>query len=232
MAFHLQTNEHLDRGLRRILCQQIDAATKEGMAGVNGSMSRHVHRVRKHVKKMRAVLRLLRDEIGTPRFKVVNRHLRDMGRKISAVRDAQVRVRTVDKLCELFFGGRDEFPKIRRRLTRDSRDRARESSAAVKKIGGLFRIVRREVRSLKVSGLGPARLRRSLRRIYKQARAAFVAARVVRGGNAALYSRPIISSTISLSVLVPAAKLETLRPLQNTVHSSASSAISCIRCEM
>ena len=88
-----------------------------------------------------------------------------MGRKLSAVRDAQVRVRTVDKLCELFFEGRDEFPKIRRRLTRDSRDRARESAATIEKIGGVSRAMRREVRSLKVSGLGPARLRQSLHRI-------------------------------------------------------------------
>jgi CHAD domain-containing protein len=177
MAFHLQTNEHLDRGMRRILRQQIDAATKRGTTGANGSTSRHVHRVRKHVKKMRAVLRLLRAEIGTPRFKVVNRRLRDMGRQLSAVRDAQVRVRTVDELCELFFEGRDEFPKIRRRLTRDSRDRARESAATIEKIGRVSRTVRREVRSLKVSGLGPARLRQSLHCIYKQARAAFIAAR-------------------------------------------------------
>lgn len=176
MAFHLQTNEHLDRGMRRILCQQIDAATKRGSAGANGSTSGHVHRVRKHVKKMRAVLRLLRDEIGMPRFKQVNRHLRDMGRQLSAVRDAQVRVRTVDKLCEVFFGGRDEFPKIRRRLIRDSRDRARESAATIETIGRVSRTVRREVHSLKVSGLGPVRLRQSLRRVYKRARAAFQAA--------------------------------------------------------
>ena len=47
-----------------------------------------------------------------------------------------------------------------------------------------------------------------------------------------LYSRPIIISTTSLSVLVPARYVATLRPLRNTVQSSASSVISCIRCEM
>ena len=76
---------------------------------------------------------------------------------------------------------------------------------------------------------------RSVQHRWRTSSSGGASARRARGrcaGNAALYSRPIISSTISLSVLVPAAKLATLRPLQNTVHSSASSAISCMRCEM
>ena len=52
------------------------------------------------------------------------------------------------------------------------------------------------------------------------------------GGKTWLYSRPIIISTTSSSVLVPARYVATLRPLRNTVHSSAISAISCMRCEM
>ena len=51
-------------------------------------------------------------------------------------------------------------------------------------------------------------------------------------GRRAVYSRPIISSTISSSLLVPLAKVSMCRPLRNTEQRSASALISCMRCEM
>jgi CHAD domain-containing protein len=57
-----------------------------------------VHETRKHLKKARAALRLVREEIGRGLFRRQDQGLRDVGRMISEVRDAEVRLQTVRQL--------------------------------------------------------------------------------------------------------------------------------------
>jgi CHAD domain-containing protein len=52
------------------------------------------------LKKARAALRLVRDEVGEKTFKRENRALRDAGRLLSASRDAEVKLETLDELVE------------------------------------------------------------------------------------------------------------------------------------
>jgi CHAD domain-containing protein len=56
-----------------------------------------VHSVRKRLKRLRALLRLFRDELG-PAFGASNRLLRDAGRGLSDLRDARVALDTLDRL--------------------------------------------------------------------------------------------------------------------------------------
>jgi CHAD domain-containing protein len=174
MPFRLKSNEDLNDGLPRIYSEQLDAALAKSLPDSDGSISRQVHEIRKHLKKMRAVLRLARAEIGPKQFKAVNRRLRDAGRKLSPVRDAEVRVTTIDTLCDRFFEQRREFPKIRGILARDSRECASKAPAALRTVAASLRAARREARRLKLSGVDMCD---SLRRVYKQARQAFAAAR-------------------------------------------------------
>ena len=55
---------------------------------------------RKDLKKARAALRLVRDELGEKTFKRENRALRDAARTLSASRDAEVKLATLDALAE------------------------------------------------------------------------------------------------------------------------------------
>jgi len=57
-----------------------------------------VHETRKHLKKARAALRLVKKEIGRGLFKRQDHCLRDVGRLISDIRDAEVRLQTVRQL--------------------------------------------------------------------------------------------------------------------------------------
>ena len=57
--------------------------------------------MRKHLKKARAALRLVRKEIGRGLFKAQNRGLRDVARLTSEIRDAEVRLQTVRQLQEV-----------------------------------------------------------------------------------------------------------------------------------
>jgi CHAD domain-containing protein len=59
-----------------------------------------VHEARKAIKRMRALARLLRDELGEREFARVNDSLRSAGRRLAGARDADVRLATLRELIE------------------------------------------------------------------------------------------------------------------------------------
>ncbi|MFZ2113354.1 MAG: CHAD domain-containing protein [Solirubrobacteraceae bacterium] len=59
-----------------------------------------VHEARKAIKRMRALARLLRDELGEQEFARVNASLRSAGRRLAGARDADVRLTTLRELIE------------------------------------------------------------------------------------------------------------------------------------
>ncbi len=97
MSYQLRRDETLGNGLRRICRKQVELA----LAIANGKKEGEdtpVHETRKHLKKARAALRLVRKEIGRGLFKRQDHSLRDVGRLISDIRDAEVRLQTVRQL--------------------------------------------------------------------------------------------------------------------------------------
>ena len=65
-----------------------------------GSDQDVVHEARKAIKRMRALARLFRDELGEPEFKRVSASLRDAAQRLAGARDAQVRLATLTSLAE------------------------------------------------------------------------------------------------------------------------------------
>src|SRR6476620_2022394 len=100
MSYQLNHRETLGENLRRICRQQIEWAIAVAK-GEKESRDTPVHETRKHLKKTRAALRLVRREIGRGLFKEQDRCLRDVGRLTSEIRDAEVRLQTVRQLQEL-----------------------------------------------------------------------------------------------------------------------------------
>ncbi len=97
MSYQIQNDESLGHSLTRVFTQQIDAAIAVAK-GEKESDDTPVHQIRKHLKKARAVLRLVRKEIGRGLFREQDRALREVGRLVSDVRDAEVRLETVREL--------------------------------------------------------------------------------------------------------------------------------------
>src|SRR6266542_5338298 len=97
MGYCLKLRETLADGLKRIFCEEIDAAV---------GLCRHpakqrgvtVHEVRKHLKKLRAALRLTKNEVGKNRWASEDHCLREIGRLVSDLRDAHVRLQTLIQL--------------------------------------------------------------------------------------------------------------------------------------
>jgi CHAD domain-containing protein len=97
MSYQLRQEEKLGESLRRICCRQIGDAIAIAK-GADESNDAPVHETRKHLKKARAALRLVRKEIGRGLFREQDHCLRDAGRLTSEIRDAEVRLQTVRQL--------------------------------------------------------------------------------------------------------------------------------------
>jgi CHAD domain-containing protein len=118
MGFRLKLREPLPDGLKRVFREQIESALK---------LCRHpakqrgvtVHEVRKHLKRLRAAMRLAITEIGKDRHAREDRCVRKIGRLVSDLRDAQVRLQTLIQLRdETAKGPQDSpFPRIEELLS-------------------------------------------------------------------------------------------------------------------
>jgi CHAD domain-containing protein len=95
--FRLDPDETVREGIGRIAHGQLDHAIAL-VEGREGKGPEGVHEARKALKRLRAVLRLCRKELGKDRFRQENAILRDAGRAMSDTRDAQVLVETLDGL--------------------------------------------------------------------------------------------------------------------------------------
>ena len=107
MAFQLKPKESVGDGITRNVRRQLEKALKHLGAKSNApqrgaSATEAVHEVRKRFKKVRAALRLVRDELGDDVYREENWSLRDAARPLREVRDADVLVEIVDKLTQQF----------------------------------------------------------------------------------------------------------------------------------
>ena len=109
MGFRLKLREPLPDGLKRVFREQIESALE---------LCRHpakqrgvtVHEVRKHLKKLRAAMRLGIPEVGKNRHTREDRCVRKIGRLVSDLRDAQVRLQTLIQLRDDTAKGPEDSP--------------------------------------------------------------------------------------------------------------------------
>src|ERR1700730_6818039 len=105
MSYRVKSGEGLTKGLHRIFREESKAALKETRRSPR-SRGMAVHEFRKHLKKLRATLWLVADEVGNARPE--DRSIRQIAKVVSGVRDAHVRLQTViqirKRLCDDAFG--------------------------------------------------------------------------------------------------------------------------------
>ncbi len=84
----------------------------------DGKRDKYVHEARKCMKRLRGLMRLVRTDLGADNYLRENATFRDAANLISGLRDAAVRVHTLDKLIE-YCGSdlpRSRFASVRRWL--------------------------------------------------------------------------------------------------------------------
>ena len=98
MAFRLKKSESLKKAIQRVAREQVDDAIKELK---DDSLGPHeaVHQFRKHCKKMRGLLRLVRPAMEKT-YQRENEWYRDQSRELSRVRDAEAMIEAMEAICK------------------------------------------------------------------------------------------------------------------------------------
>jgi CHAD domain-containing protein len=96
MAYAIEAGEPLSDALRRIAAEQVRDVLE---LREEGEVVARVHALRKRIKQLRALLRLVRPELGAA-FAPLNGRLREAAQCLSAVRDAHVLLLVAGKLAE------------------------------------------------------------------------------------------------------------------------------------
>jgi CHAD domain-containing protein len=97
-AYRLNEDEPLPEGIRRVARGRIDHAIDELRGKTDSTPEEAVHEARKDMKKLRALLRLARGELGRDTFGRENACFRDAARELSGARDADVMLQTLGAL--------------------------------------------------------------------------------------------------------------------------------------
>ena len=101
-GYRLRHGETAAEGMRRLASKRAAKAVGRLRDAQGGDLAGAIHGTRKDLKKIRAILRLVRDELGEKAYRAENRDYRDAGRLLSASRDAEVKLATLTALGERF----------------------------------------------------------------------------------------------------------------------------------
>jgi CHAD domain-containing protein len=100
-VFRLLPGEPLGAGLKRLSVDEIDEAVS-GFYDGEEMFREAVHSGRKSMKRIRALLRLVRYEIGEKVYRFENGWMRDTAQLVSEVRDAAVMVNAIEDIQDLY----------------------------------------------------------------------------------------------------------------------------------
>jgi CHAD domain-containing protein len=174
--FTLLNGEPPHDGMKRMALAQLDLAI--ALVGGEGEVPTEeaVHDTRKAIKRLRALTRLLREELGEQAFARENGALRDIARRLAGARDAEVMVSTLDRLLkghEQELARRSPVVELRAQLAAE-RDRAagREGNATTRDatLGELYAVRARAAAWPLPVRPGLQLTEPGLRRLYRQGR--------------------------------------------------------------
>jgi CHAD domain-containing protein len=180
-AYRLEDGEFVPDGMRRIARGQLDAGIEELDGQPGRKLDEAVHETRKRLKRLRASLRVARCAMGDDTYRRENAAFRDLGKRLSAPRDARVLIETLDALGERFG---DELPSdqtaaLRKRLEQ-SHKRAvanlRRDRATVEAVRTGLEEARVRSASWKYDSEGFEALGPGLQRLYRRGRRSMRAA--------------------------------------------------------
>jgi CHAD domain-containing protein len=186
MAFQLSAKESVSDGITRNVRRQIEKALKhlgaKGKPSQRGvSQNEAVHEVRKCFKRVRAALRLVRDDLGDDVYREENWCFRDAARPLTEVRDAEVLVEIVDRLPRQFSGAIEPgaLAKIREALLANQQEVTRRVLDDGKAFAAVKEAAARALARLsnwRIERTGWANLGSGIRRVYRRGHRAFALA--------------------------------------------------------
>ena len=175
--YRFNAGESISNGVKRIVVVQIRDALSHletRGAAIDGA----IHDARVCIKKVRAVLRLVRGDLRKDTFEADNIRFRDAGRRLSAVRDSVAILEAFDNVTNDTAGIKgEEFEALRAKLIRAEKATIAEKESALSEVSAvlqeeLVRIADWRIHKKGFSAVGPG-----LRRVYRLGRHSFNTAR-------------------------------------------------------
>ena len=99
MSYLLEKERSLKKNINTIALEEIEGCL---YSLENLDIHEAVHDIRKRLKKLRALARLFRDEMGEENYKEINIFFRDLGRELSDLRDLTAHMETLEILKERY----------------------------------------------------------------------------------------------------------------------------------
>jgi CHAD domain-containing protein len=185
-AYRIDPDVPVRGEILRCAAAQLDRAVAELTEGFEVDPEAAVHGARKAVKKERSLLRLARGSIGGHQRRSQNRALRHAARTLSAARDSEAMLQTLDELAERYAGQLPErtFDAVRAPL-RDQHDREREQLLGTDlpaRAAADLAAVRDRIEQWELTERGWRALEDGLERAYRDGRRTFHRARDHRSG--------------------------------------------------
>ena len=174
MAFEVKTGVQLGQGIQKVTRKQIARICKELAQAKPDKPGKTVHEARKGLKKVRAVLRLVRREVGGKEYKRENRRFRAVAAALSPRRDAEVLTQTLKK-----WRGKDVEESEKHALVKLDKvvlgryEQAFESADGDKQLRPLLKQARRKVESWPLHDLSWKDVCRGLKDNYRRVRKAY-----------------------------------------------------------
>jgi len=174
MAYRFKLKESLTRGVRRVGSEQFELA--EGHLRNTADPSGSIHETRKCIKRLRALLRLVRAAIGEKPYAQENRALQQMGHLLSPARDGEVMRLTLAKIETRLSGNRQVIvDRLRERLDHMASPETEEIRGKV--LSSLGRAKRRFAQ-IKVQNSGFDALEAGLHATYRKGKRALTQAQM------------------------------------------------------
>jgi CHAD domain-containing protein len=172
LASHFKRSESLAHGAKRLLQREFDSAV-ELLAQADQPLDFRVHEARKCLKRLRALLSLVEDNVDPEQVTRARACIRAAAHALADLRSSAALNETFDALVERYPGSLEApiIDGVRRALTRptESMDTTQALTAALDALGR----ARDAAQTLDVSGHGWSVVDRGFRRTYARARKYF-----------------------------------------------------------
>ena len=166
----LRRREPLARGIRRIAREQIDTACR--VLKEEEDPCRAVHESRKSFKKIRAILQLVAPEFGRRRLQQEKGFFREAARSLAPLRDAEVRLITLNQLIQTSKLAPGEFAAVGKELKATVLRQARSAAGPRRRVVAILHKARSRINRWPLGELERKHLEKEIRRAYKKGRKA------------------------------------------------------------
>ena len=176
MGYKLKGSKSFSHEIKGIVTEQIDNAL-DCLKRSGRNKDEGIHEARVCVKKIRALLRLVKDSLGPASFESEDKAYRDTARSLSKIRDSAAMLEITDKLVDHFSGqlSKGAFVNVRKTLAGAKNAKQPKQESAMSEAAKQLREAQRRIQTWpKVKHT--VALSKGLKRVFKQGRDKFTVA--------------------------------------------------------